>query len=282
MNSVIVPCYNSEKTIDRLMNSIPDDWQVIVVDDCSKTQVKPDRADIYIRLYENHGPGFARNIGLGFAKGEYVFFADADDEIIKFDWKPYLNHDIVYSGFEDNINGTDTPKLTKPFGCIYGVAYRRKFLVDNNIQFPPWIQREDIVFNTICQALTDDWATVYAGTYRRYVTQGSITTTRDFNKTELPYLAKEIVYVWEFLNGSETAKKLCTRTFCYMYWLYQTLSLNETEKQEFKTEVKKVIEKKIDFVDLKKYLAKNKEAVFERLGKVNETMTLRQFFKEFK
>ena len=265
MISVIVPCYNARKTINRLLKSIPEDWETIIVEDGSDEPIDvPDLNGIYIKQ-DNAGPGAARNTGLKHATGEYVLFADADDEIIPFDWQPYLNHDIVYSYFLDNINGDDTLKYTKSFGCIYGVAYRRKFLEDNNITFPGWIQREDIVFNTVCQALSDDWATLCAETYRRYVTVGSITQSRDFNRTEIPYLVKEINYLWELFKGSDLAKKLCTRTFCYLYWLCNYYNTTPTDKVT------------LELVDLEKYLEKNKEAAEKRLGSIEQIITMEDF-----
>ena len=87
--SVIIPHYNIPDLLMRCLKSIPvsKDIQVIVVDDNS-----PD-ADTYldrypelsrpylefIRTSKGGGAGYARNIGLDHAVGEWVIFADADD-----------------------------------------------------------------------------------------------------------------------------------------------------------------------------------------------------------
>lgn len=87
--SVIIPHYNIPELLMRALRSIPQrkDVQIIVVDDGS-----PD-ADMYIERYpELSKPnveyypqphcglaGRMRNIGLEYAKGEWITFLDADD-----------------------------------------------------------------------------------------------------------------------------------------------------------------------------------------------------------
>lgn len=89
--SVIVPFYNSSKTIKRLLDSIPGrtDLEIIIVDDCSKSDesvslnriTKEDITHIIkvIRSEENKGAGHARNLALTVASGKWLIFADADD-----------------------------------------------------------------------------------------------------------------------------------------------------------------------------------------------------------
>jgi len=87
--SIIIPHYNIPDLLMRCLKSIPvsEDILVIVVDDNS-----PD-ADTYLERYpelsrpclefirapKNGGAGYARNIGLDYAKGKWLLFADADD-----------------------------------------------------------------------------------------------------------------------------------------------------------------------------------------------------------
>ena len=87
--SVIIPHYNIPDLLMRCLKSIPirEDVQVIVVDDNSPG------ADAYIAKYpelsrpylefvrttKGGGAGYARNVGLDLAKGEWLVFADADD-----------------------------------------------------------------------------------------------------------------------------------------------------------------------------------------------------------
>ena len=83
--SVVVPMYNDRRTIDLCLASVlsqtrPAD-EVIVVDDAS-TDDSADRAAGHpctlVRNEVNGGPGVARNLGVQHAKGDIVFFIDAD------------------------------------------------------------------------------------------------------------------------------------------------------------------------------------------------------------
>lgn len=84
--SVIIPVYNSSKTIGQCLNSIFDqtfkDVEVIVVNDGStdKSLAILEKFDDRIILLnqENRGAPIARNNGFEKSRGEYVIFCDAD------------------------------------------------------------------------------------------------------------------------------------------------------------------------------------------------------------
>ena len=90
--SIIIPVYNSEKTIERCLNSILtqsfQNYEVILIDDgssdesfniCKKYEWKDSRYRVIHQV--NRGPSVARNVGLDMAKGEWVCFVDSDDYI---------------------------------------------------------------------------------------------------------------------------------------------------------------------------------------------------------
>lgn len=90
MISVVIPLYNKEPIIEKTMMSVLSqdysDFEVVVVDDGSTdNSVEKIEAihDSRIRLIrqENGGPSKARNTGVKNAKGEWVLFLDADDEL---------------------------------------------------------------------------------------------------------------------------------------------------------------------------------------------------------
>jgi len=89
MFSLIIPHHDIPDLLVRCLKSIPerDDLQIIVVDDASSPE-NVDRLKVVEKSFSNvdfiysqpgKGGGAVRNIGLGAAKGDYVFFADADD-----------------------------------------------------------------------------------------------------------------------------------------------------------------------------------------------------------
>jgi glycosyltransferase involved in cell wall biosynthesis len=85
--SVIVPAYNTSRTIAETLDSVLaqtfEDYEVVVVDDGSPDDVAELVARSYpqVRLVrqENRGLAGARNTGIKEAKGEYVAFLDSDD-----------------------------------------------------------------------------------------------------------------------------------------------------------------------------------------------------------
>ena len=92
--SIIVPCYNVEKYIDRCLMSLTEQtlsrsaYEIILVDDASTDttwqhitawEAKYPELILAVHCDENGKMGRARNIGLSYATGEYVGFADSDD-----------------------------------------------------------------------------------------------------------------------------------------------------------------------------------------------------------
>ena len=94
--SIIIPCYNVEKYIDRCMNSVCgqtigiEHLQVILVNDDStdgtldklqKWEQKYPQNIMVITYSKNIRQGGARNIGLTYASADYIGFLDSDDWI---------------------------------------------------------------------------------------------------------------------------------------------------------------------------------------------------------
>lgn len=92
--SIIVPIYNTEKYLQRCLDSIVAQtykyFECILVDDgstdssskiCDEYAAKDNRFRVLHK--ENGGVSSARNLGLEKATGEWIFFMDADDELIK-------------------------------------------------------------------------------------------------------------------------------------------------------------------------------------------------------
>jgi glycosyltransferase involved in cell wall biosynthesis len=85
--SVIVPTYNRagwlEETLRSVVNQTFKDFELIVVDDGSidnTSQVMESFPDAkYFTMKENSGVSKARNLGLDYAKGEFICFLDSDD-----------------------------------------------------------------------------------------------------------------------------------------------------------------------------------------------------------
>lgn len=89
--SIVTPTFNSEKfiveTIQSVQNQTYQNWEMILVDDCSTDNTvsiveeiaqKDKRIQIFPQK-KNSGTGIARNLALTKATGRYIAFLDADD-----------------------------------------------------------------------------------------------------------------------------------------------------------------------------------------------------------
>ena len=87
--SIVIPHYNMPELLERCLQSIPKTgkYQILVVD--NKSSISEDihalvpslsRDDVtIIKLTDNRWAGHARNIGIDYAKGKWIVFADSDD-----------------------------------------------------------------------------------------------------------------------------------------------------------------------------------------------------------
>lgn len=103
--SVIIPVYNSEKTINRCIESvinsiekITTDYEIICINDGSTdsslnllNEYAAKNSKLIVIQQENSGAAAARNKGLEIAKGEFIAFNDSDDE-----WM-YNHFEILYN-----------------------------------------------------------------------------------------------------------------------------------------------------------------------------------------
>lgn len=116
--SVIMPAYNAEAFIVESIQSVQqqshEEWELLVIDDASVDETSRivqqlQATDARIKLHSlptNQGAGFARNIGIKAATGDYIAFLDTDDL-----WKPnklqkqlqFMQEeqvDVCYSSYE--------------------------------------------------------------------------------------------------------------------------------------------------------------------------------------
>lgn len=119
--SIIVPCYNEEKTIHRILDKInavqlPHNLskEVILVNDCSKDGTKEAleqyiarHSDLNYRLFHhevNKGKGAALHTGIQKATGDFVIVQDADLEYDPNEFNILLKP--VLDGFADVVYGS--------------------------------------------------------------------------------------------------------------------------------------------------------------------------------
>ena len=178
--SYILPCYKVEKYIRRCLNSIYstslalEEYEVLCFDDNapdSTPQILDEYAAKYPNLHVVHskvniGPGGGRNRLLSIAKGEFIWFVDADDMIISdsvanilatarnnrldvltFNYREWdSNENVIPSSFalQDSPIDSGMQLANKVFsgGIVHYMGFpwrfllRRSYLLEKNILFP--------------------------------------------------------------------------------------------------------------------------------------------------
>lgn len=181
--SIIIPHYNIPHLLDRCLQSIPvrEDVQVIVVDDCSEEvhlkqvkELEKEHSTVHF-VYSpiNGGGGKARNIGMSYAKGKFLIFADADDfffdgfsEVLdKYKNSPedilyFRNYNVLSDNCNIFIDHTkwiddilDRHIQTQDFGEItcrifnpWAKFYKKNFIDEHNIHFDETPVSNDVFF----------------------------------------------------------------------------------------------------------------------------------------
>ncbi len=181
--SIIIPLYNQEKYIERCVKSalnqdFKGNFEIIVVNDGStdkSEEILKKFNDDKLKIFknENGGLAYSRNFGNSKAKGQYIIYLDADDEL----------HTLALKKFYETNKGYDADIILAPYyairehrgdikeyfplkkfknakGCInvqntggeilnvnfeaWGKAYKREFIMENNIESPIIHLAEDI------------------------------------------------------------------------------------------------------------------------------------------
>lgn len=214
--SVIIPHKNSPDLLLRCLKSIPkrEDIQIIVVDDnsdASKVNFEhfPGEGEVGVEICftkEGLGAGYARNVGMKRAKGEWLIFADADDYFTKdafyaFDRQYDNQADVIY--FKSVSVYSDTKKVADradPYNALvddyldackdksyiriafevpWAKMVRREFLERNEIIFDEVPAGNDVMFSTLSGYFAHSIDAVCECVYVVTVSKGSITKRKN-------------------------------------------------------------------------------------------------------
>ena len=164
MVSVIVPCYNGEKFIDRCFNSILNqtykNLELIIVNDGStdnSENIILDYKDVFLRsnikfkyVYKrNGGLGSAINKGLKYVTGEYLTLLDIDDYIMPKSIELKVN--FLKNNVDYNIVRTNGYYVNEE-----NINEQSRLFVNNQEE------KDNIyIFDTLIQAKTNNWAGSY-------------------------------------------------------------------------------------------------------------------------
>lgn len=189
--SVIIPCYNVELYISQCIESLVnqtiglENLELIFVNDAStdgtldillEYEKKYSENMMVINLTSNVKQGGARNIGMRYARAEYIGFVDSDD------WVECNMYEILYRKVQEKapdivgcgmirnyLDGTSTKILIDSAenfyvektiieggnefptlsGGVYTKLYKKSIILDNQIWFPEGLAYEDNYWGAI-------------------------------------------------------------------------------------------------------------------------------------
>ena len=226
MISVIVPVYNTEKYLDRCIQSILSqtytDFELLLIDDgstdssgaiCDKYAEQDSRVRVFHK--ENGGVSSARNMGLDNAKGEWITFVDSDDLVSA----SYLNNlycnpqyvdfivSIVAKKYDEKFQGNTIQKLDANLigGYIETITdfltwsspiakiYKKTILEEERIRFDERLfSGEDLVFVLEYIYIVKDILVKKSCGYRYTEARGL--SIRKMNYNEINLVVEKIIY----------------------------------------------------------------------------------------
>lgn len=241
----IIPVYNKEHYLNNCIKSVLEqdyrNIEVIIIDDGStdksrkiikKWKAKDDR----IRYYEqeNHGVAFTRNKGMGLARGDYIFFQDADDSLnnqaikkMVVNAKETMADMVVGNYYIKSGNKISknkkiekrilTPKELalsqvradmfliggRPLSSVCNKLYKKEFLIMSKARFVDNVLAEDRLFNLICFINGPKISLLDEYTYTINIMENS--RSRSFNEN---YYKESIQLVYSFKKWLEEKNKI--------------------------------------------------------------------------
>ena len=238
--SIIIPIYNVEQYLSECINSVLNQTykniEIILVNDGS-----PDNSDIICKNFakkysnikyifqENQGVSVARNNGLQYATGDFIYFLDADDTINNVFIESCVNtaklneSDIVYIETETGRKGIENKDLYAL--TIWEILIRKSFL-DNypNIRFPVGIKNfEDTIFSHMLICLTNNIDKNITAKHFYRKRDGQVSSLISKNKS----LTVELLPKWlDILEKFYDKYKLWDSCKTYISLLIEEISLN--------------------------------------------------------
>ena len=171
--SIIMPIYNSEKTLEKSINSLVNqnvdfNYEIILINDGSTDgsgkiceSFQKNYKNIKYKKIKNSGVSTARNTGIEISSGKYIMFIDSDDTydmaMLKTMHNMISSHDMVICGYNrvnlennksvkkyishneyklDNFNQMiEICQKNQLFNQIWNKIYLSKILKEKNIRF---------------------------------------------------------------------------------------------------------------------------------------------------
>lgn len=278
MISIIITAYNSEKTIERCLNSILenkyDDYEIILVNDGST-----DKTEQIIELFAsdkikyfskvNTGVADSRNYGIEKAKGEYITFVDSDDYVTNNYFEnldKYINEGIdiikrkaiIYNEKDERKEKIIGPAFEKCTGeeafnrlcfkdiyidTLWSYVMKKSLFTDNDFKFAPNLFHEDFGLISLLILKANTMISLDDYVYYYVLTEGSI--MREQNEEKTVKKAKDVLIHYDNILNSIKEYRLNKKTvenvriYCTNVALLKVKELTGKSQKEYIQELKK-------------------------------------------
>ncbi len=234
--SIIVPVHNAAKCIEDTIQSIRSqtvqDWELILVDDCS-TDCSAEIMERYecdniriIRLNQGVGAAGARNKGLHAAKARYIAYIDADDL-----WSPdKLERQLAFmaekecafsfTGYEfADQNGVGVEKIVHvPAKMSYRAALKNTTIFTSTVMFDTEkIQKNLLTMPNVASEDTATWWKILKRGYFAYGLDEALTLYRRSSGTLSANKLTAIKRVWNLYRNVEKLSVIRS-AYCFCFY----------------------------------------------------------------
>ena len=216
--SIVIPHKNSSNTAEKLVDTIPNvpEIEIIVVDDKSYLEeflfllkLRDKRSNLVVIQNEDKesNAGIARNIGLSHVNGQWVLFADSDDEFLDNAFDVFFKTALDYRDFDvvlfrcrslDEVRNPSSraEKVNSLIECYpdnidtilyewlvpWGKLIKFDLIEDNKLRFDSCLASNDVMFSTKLAAHAKNVSVINVEVYCCFLRVGSLTSSIDEDK----------------------------------------------------------------------------------------------------
>lgn len=243
--SIIVPVYNAgryiEETIDMVCAQTCPNWELILVDDCSKdnsreiAERRVAQSGGKVRLIPktvNEGAAGARNTGIRAAKGRYIAFLDADDvwmpqklerELAFMEEKQAVFAFTSYEFGDKNARGTGRVVHVPP-SITYRRALSRTVIFTTTVMIDTCgIDRELILMPQVKSEDTATWWQILRNGYTAYGLDEVLAIYRRPEKSLSSNKLEAIRRIWKLYRRQERLSLLRSAYHLFFWAIGATL-----------------------------------------------------------
>ena len=243
--SVVIPCYNCEKTLERCMasflNNIKDNIEIILIDDGSEDKT-PKICDAYAEKYsfvrtihqENLGLVCAWKTGVRAALGSYISFCDSDDwyditflkemhstlvaenaDLVMCEYRKVYEHNNRVSDvhYLEGFSGNKVDILAYSKAAMWLLMFKKDLTCD--LEVPNLLNGEDIAYVPCIESRAKTVSIVKKVLYNYNIRQGSVSKASSSNVYVSLLTAFEFIKHNCIVPDSEVIEYLGIKTVLY-------------------------------------------------------------------